>query len=113
MAIHWTKQAANIPLNINFLQSYWWTSFRAGEAVVSATCSEVTEKENGKNQSDQYTIAMFLFRGLLSMPLQMIALELLMFLHCKKLSNIFSSYSQHILLAYIPAVHIRQKSPLN
>lgn len=46
------------------------------------------------------------------MPLQMIALELLMFLHCKKLSNIFSSYSQHILLAYIPAVHIRQKSPL-
>lgn len=47
------------------------------------------------------------------MPLQMIALKLLTFLHCKKLSNIVSAYSQHILLTYIPAVHIRQKSPSN
>lgn len=63
----------------------------------SAACFEVTEKENGKNQSYQYTIAMFLFKGLLNMPLQTIALKLLTFVHCKKLSNFVSAYSQHTL----------------
>lgn len=32
------------------------------------------------------------------MPLQIIALKLLMFLHFKKLSHIFSAYSQYIVL---------------